>query len=140
MGLGGLLLELNMSPKWSFDIGFGGGGGFQTVNFNAKYVLAGGDYFLPYLGLGYSHWRTIRSMGAIEKTSPSILAEKLLSEGEKASGEFQKHILYPSIGLQFTQLKGKWAGSSIYAEVVVLMEATQFVAAPTGALGFLYYF
>ncbi|MCC6278163.1 MAG: hypothetical protein IT289_09645 [Oligoflexia bacterium] len=139
LGMGGLMLELNISPKWSFDVGFGGGSGYQAVSFSSKYVLAG-DYFMPYVGLGYSHWRTTRNLGKIEKTTPSIIGEKLLSQGERDGGEFQKHILSPGIGLQFLQLKGEWAGSSLYAEITVLLEASLFVAAPTGAIGFLYYF
>jgi hypothetical protein len=95
---------------------------------------------MPYMSFGYASWASVGKTGRITKTSPAILADKLLSDDEKNAGEFQKNLLYPGIGLQFLQLKGEWAGSSVFAELTVLLDVGNFVAAPTATLGFLYYF
>lgn len=139
LGIGGFLMDLNFTPYWSFGIGYGGGTGFQAVHVQAKYVLAG-DWLMPYMSFGYARWASSSKNGKVTKTTPALLADKLLSHDEKTSGEYQKNLLYPGFGLQFLQLKGNWAGSSIYGEIIVLMDIESLVAAPTGAIGFLYYF
>ena len=95
---------------------------------------------MPYFSFGYARWASVGKSSRIDKTTPSILGEKLLNEEEKNAGVFQKNLLYPSLGLQFIQLNGDWAGSSIYAEITVLLDIGNFVAAPTGSFGLLYYF
>jgi len=139
LGMGGMILDLNMSPKWSFTTGFGGGEGFQSYMFQAKYVLSG-DWLMPYLGFGFTHWASMGKTGRITRTNPSILNEKLLNDDEKAAGEYRKNMFFPSIGLQFMQLKGAWAGSAVFAEITVLFDVGNFVAAPTGTVGLAYYF
>lgn len=139
LGFGGALIELNFNPSWGFTAGFGGGEGFQAFNLQAKYVLAG-EWLMPYMSFGYARWASVGKSSKITKTSPAILGEKLLNDDEKNAGEYQKNLLYPGLGLQFLQLKGEWAGSSVFAELTVLLDVGNFVAAPTGTLGFLYYF
>lgn len=139
LGFGGALIELNFNPSWGFTAGFGGGEGFQAFNLQAKYVLAG-EWLMPYMSFGYARWGSVGKSSRISKTSPAILGDKLLSDDEKNAGEYQKNLLYPGLGLQFLQLKGDWAGSSVFAELTVLLDVGNFVAAPTGTLGFLYYF
>jgi len=139
LGLGGAILDLNFTPQWTFSGGFGGGEGFQALELQGKYVLAG-DWLMPYMSFGYARWSSINKSTYIQKTSPAILGEKLLSDSERTAGEYQKNLFYPGVGLQFSQLKGEWAGTSVYAEFLVLVDIGEFVAAPTGALGVLYYF
>jgi hypothetical protein len=139
LGLGGAVLDLAFTPHWSVDAGFGGGSGFQAVKFEGKYVLAG-DWLMPYMNFGFTRWSSTGNSGPITKTTPGLLADRLLSQDERSAGQFEKNLLYPGIGLQFMQLSGDWAGSSLYTELTVLMDLGTFVAAPTGSLGFLYYF
>lgn len=139
LGLGGVQMELNFNPKWAGTIGFGGGSGFRALEVQAKHVLAG-EWLLPYATFGYTRWESTRNLGRIDKTTPSILGERILTDGERASGEFSKDLFYTSFGLQLMQLKGKWAGYSIYAEGIILVDFSTFVASPTGTLGMLYYF
>jgi hypothetical protein len=139
LGFGGALLELNFSPSWGFVAGIGGGEGFQTYEIGAKYVL-GGEKFLPYLALDYAHWATINKTGYIERTNPSIVGDHLLTADERATGGFQKNLLIPGFGMQYVQLDGEWAGSSVFAELNILMDIGDFLVAPTGTIGFLYYF
>jgi hypothetical protein len=139
LGMGGMILDLNMTPQWSFTSGFGGGEGFQAYMFEARYVISG-DWLMPYLNFGFTHWGSLSKSGQINKTKPSILADKLLNDDEKAAGEYQKNMFLAGIGLQFMQLKGEWAGTSAFAEITVLFDIGNFVAAPTGTVGMLYYF
>src|ERR1017187_7050154 len=115
LGFGGALMEMNFTRRWSFALGIGGGNNFQATEFQAKYVLAG-EWLLPYMSFGFSRWFSIKNNGPIGKTAPSFLADRLLTDQEKASGEFGKNLVYPGLGLQIIQLKGDWAGASVYAE------------------------
>ncbi len=138
LGLGGAILDLNFTPNWSFGAGFGGGEGFQSFMFQGRYVLAG-DWLMPYLAFGYTNWAST-GKGTITKSTPSYLADKILTGDERQSGQFQKNLFFPSFGLQFMQLHGDWAGFSLFGEISAMLDLTQFVAAPTGSLGVLYYF
>ena len=139
LGLGGALLEINFNPDWSAIIGYGGAEGLQALNFAGKYILAG-DSFLPYLSAGYARWSSTDRASPINKTTPSFLGDKLLTEEQKNQGEFQENLFVPSLGLQYLQSSGDWAGFSIFTEISFLVDLTHFVAAPTGGIGCLYYF
>lgn len=140
LGLIGALIELNFSPIDSFVTGFGGGPRFNALAFGWKHVF-GGKSISPYATLGYAHWYNSSSKGSpIDKTNPGILGSKFLNAEEKQSGIFAKDFFIPSIGLQYNQLVGPSVGTSFFAEVVLLMEASDLSPVPTGALGALYYF
>lgn len=139
LGVGGAIIDLNLTPQWSFSAGFGGGEGFQSFMFQGRYVLAG-DWLMPYMAFGFTNWSSVGKTGLIKKTTPSYLADRLLSGDEREAGEFRKNLFYPAFGLQFLQLKGEWAGFSLFGEISALLDLSQFVAAPTGSLGVLYYF
>ena len=138
-GLGGAILEINFNPDWSMLVGFGGAEGLQALNFVGKYILAG-DSFLPYVSMGYSRWSSTDRASPISKTTPSFLGDKLLTEDQKNQGEFQENLFVPSIGLQYLQSSGDWAGFSIFTEFNLLVDVAHFVAAPTAGVGCLYYF
>lgn len=138
-GLGGLVMELNFTPNWGGSLAYGGGSNYQAVAMQGKYVL-NGTWLLPYLTLGYTRWMSNNANGPIDRTTPSVLGDKLLNEGEKSSGKFSKDLFFPSLGAQFVQLTGPWAGASLYVELTILLEISELVAAPTGTLGLMYYF
>lgn len=140
LGLGGANIELNFSPEASFVGGFGGGPGFQAFTMQYKRVL-GGRSLLPYFMAGYSRWYgTGQSAVGRSTTTPTLLGEKLLNDSERSQKNFAVNLIYPGLGLQFLQLSGPWAGSSIFFEAVMLLDIEDFIAAPTGTIGYLYYF
>ena len=140
LGLAGISLELNLTPENSFKAGYGGGPGYQSYNIEMKRTMGSGA-FLPYMGGGFAHWYTSGSKHeSITTTTPNFLAEKFMTEDEKRQGIINENILYPSIGLQFIQLGEPMAGSSIYMELMVLVEVGQMQAVPTGSFGYTYYF
>lgn len=140
LGVGGVNLELNLSPDLSFIGGFGGGKGFQSFTMQFKHVFGGG-FFMPYFMGGYARWYSVGKKDSMESTtSPAFLGEKFLSDSDKLKGQYSVNLLYPGIGVQFTQHSGPWAGSSVYVEAVMLLDVEDFVAAPTGTIGYLYYF
>lgn len=139
LGLGGVHFELNFTPRSGMLLGFGGGPGFQAYTFQYKSILAG-EWLLPYMSAGFSRWMNFSQKGPIEDTTPGILAERFMSDEDKARGRIDEYLLYPGFGLQYVQLSGRWAGFSIFSEVIVLIDLVDFVAAPTGTLGMSYYF
>lgn len=139
-GLFGFEIDLNLSPLFSFGVGVGQGAPFQSYFFNAKHYLMG-ESFWPYVGLGYSRWYTVGpARDKIDKTTPNVLAERLLNDQQKSQGYFSEDLLIPSLGIQFVQLRGDWAGFAAFCELTVLIDIGDFLAAPTGTVGMLYYF
>ncbi len=139
LGLGGLDLELNFSSRSSLLFGFGGGPGYQSWTAQYKRVLAG-EWLLPYMAVGFSHWYNFEKKPGIKETSPGILEERLMSQSDKEAGIIDEYLIYPAAGVQFVQLDGPWAGFSVSLEVDVLLDLVDFVAAPTGGVGVSYYF
>lgn len=139
-GIGGALIELNFSPANSVVTGFGGGPRYNALALEWKHVF-GGRSISPYSTLGYSHWYSSSSKAApLERTTPGYLGSRFLTSDEKQTGIFAKDFLIPSAGLQFNQLSGPYVGTSIFVEVLFMMEASELSPMPTGSLGMLYYF
>ncbi|MCB0390231.1 MAG: hypothetical protein KDD58_03015 [Bdellovibrionales bacterium] len=138
-GLIGANLELNFTPETSFSTSFGLADNFQTFGFSIKKSISG-KYFAPYIAGGFTRWYTVTDEGPFTESSPGFLAEKFLSAKEKQEGQFAETLIYPALGIQYLQLDGEWAGSSIYAEVLMLIDIDDFKSAPTGGVGYLYYF
>jgi hypothetical protein len=140
LGLAGVLIELNFAATDSFIAGFGGGPKFNSIAFEWKHVF-GGKAISPYTTLGYAHWYNSNPKnGKLEKTTPEILGTRFLTSEEKQTGLFAKDFFIPSVGLQYNQLVGPYVGTSFFAEVVLLIEASDLNPVPTGAVGALYYF
>ncbi len=140
LGLLGAIVELNYSSQHAAVIGFGGGPRYNSLLLQYKYHF-GGRNLTPYATFGYARWyNSTRQDKAFRSSTPGFLASKYLTEEERASGIFGKDFLVPSLGVQYTQLFGKAVGTSVYAEIMMLLGTTQFDQAPTGALGFLFYF
>ena len=137
-GLFGAALELGFQPDFAVQLGFGGGPGYQTFNFEAKRLL-GASILTPYMAAGYARWSRSGDT-PVTKTTPGYLADNLLTEDQKARGHFVKNIIYPSLGLQYLELSGPLVGSSLYVEALILMDIEEMLLVPTGGLGYLYYF
>ncbi|USN46969.1 MAG: hypothetical protein H6626_12320 [Pseudobdellovibrionaceae bacterium] len=139
LGLLGLQLELNFTPDVSVVGGFGISRGFQAFSFQVKRVLAG-KWFAPYVAGGFARWYNVGHNGAMVDSSPDFLSQRFLSETERQTGQFGENMIFPSAGIQYLQLSGDWAGASLYAEVMMMIDMDDFVAAPTAGLGMMYYF
>ena len=135
LGFYGLNIEINFEDINGAVVGVGGGDGFSTVNMAWKHVFLG-DTVAPYTTLGYSHW--YNSGGGNYKNSAVL--ERVLTDTEKTSGKFSADFVSGSLGLQYIQLQGSFAGTSLYAEIVLLGEVGRSMLVPTGAVGAGYYF
>lgn len=140
VGLFGAMIELNLSPSQSAITAFGGGPGFNALNFQWKYVM-GGQAFSPYAGLGYARWYNASdSKGGLDKTTPAVLGSRFLTQEQKRTGEFTVDLITPTLGLQYNQLSGEYTGMGLFGEIDFLTKVPDFAPVATGALGILYYF
>ncbi len=139
VGSFGALLDLNFSSRWAGSLAYGGSLDFQSVVVQAKHYFTS-TRFAPYFGFGYTRWFKKKSGVALEDTTPSYLFTEFLSDEQKSEGGFAENLLFSSIGVQFFQTKGEWAGYSFGLEVNLLMDPVDLVVAPTGAFNMFYYF
>lgn len=138
-GLAGPQLELNFIPEVGITTGFGLGPGYQAFNLQVKRILAG-DSLMPYIAGGVARWYSVGPKKSRRSTQPGFLADRFLNGSEKRTGEFAEIIIYPSVGIQYMQLDGSWAGFSVYAEVLLMVDVDDLVTAGNGGLGVMYYF
>ncbi|MCB0364014.1 MAG: hypothetical protein H6624_13355 [Bdellovibrionaceae bacterium] len=139
-GVMGTHLELNFASDISLQAGVGLGSGFQTFALQLRKFIPG-KWFLPYISAGVARWYTTgEGDGAIDGTTPGFLAKRFLSGKEKREGRFSELLVFPSLGMQYLQLSGEWAGSTLYAEFNLLVDVEDFVLGPTGSLGYTYFF
>lgn len=136
----GTHLELNFSSEYSLQGGVGLGEGYQTFALQVRRYLSG-QSFLPYIALGMGRWYTTGSgRGEIKTSTPEFLAERFLNDDERRRGQFSELLLVPSAGIQYLQLSGSWMGSSIFAEINLLVDLDDLILGPIGSLGYTYYF
>lgn len=137
-GLLGINFELNFTPETSLITGFGISRGFREYHFAVKRAL-GGKRFLPYLSAGLTNWSS--SLGdSLNESSPGFFVKRFLSNKEKQSGNFSETIIYPGLGVQYLVLDGEWAGTTFYAELLMMIDIDDFLAEPNGGIGMMYYF
>lgn len=136
----GTQLELNLSSRLSLAGGVGLGEGYKSFALQLRKYLSG-ESFLPYIAGGFARWYTTgKGMTQTEHTNPSLLAERFLSSHEKNTGQFSELFLFPTVGIQYFQLRGDWMGSSLFAELNLLIDIDDLVVGPTGSLGYTYFF
>ena len=137
LGVVGLNFEFNFEDSDGVLVGFGRGEGFDSFQIGWKHVYEG-DYLSPYVGLSYSRWYN-SSSGSKEHLNSSIL-NRVLTDQEKRDGRFGTDFVNASLGAQYTQLSGEYAGLSFYGELTAMAEAKRSKVLPNGAVGLLYYF
>lgn len=137
-GLFGVDVELDFTPDFAVLLGYGGGPGYQALSLHSRRYL-GGHWLSPYVGLGWSQWRS-EGGDSFESSSPEFLSTEFLNGNERSSGKFKKNLLIPSIGLQFLQLKGETQGLAIFAEFTYFVEVEDISGQSYGSLGLQYYF
>lgn len=134
-GLGGLF-ELNIEDQNSALVGFGSGPGYQTMGLAWKRSLEG-EYFTPYTTAGYAHWW---DSGSKHDANKSSLLKNFLTAEQRAKSSFGLDLVTASLGMQYNQLSGEFAGSSFYIELGGLLNVENTKLMPTGSVGALYYF
>lgn len=139
VGAIGANLELNFTPDVSFMGSFGAGNTYQTFALQMRRVV-GGTWFAPYVSGGVAHWYSVKGAVDANRAAPGFFYDRFLNESERASGNFSKTMIFPSAGLQYMQLSGEWTGVSVFVEASVLLNIDNFVIAPVGSLGAIYYF
>lgn len=139
-GILGTHLELNFASDISLQGGIGFGSGFQTFALQIRKFIPG-KWFLPYIAGGVARWYTVgEGNGNMDTSTPGFLAKRFLNDKEKREGKFSEIMVFPSLGMQYVQLSGEWAGSTLHAEVNILIDVDDFVIGPTGSLGYTYFF
>ncbi|MBS1968979.1 MAG: hypothetical protein JSU04_01660 [Bdellovibrionales bacterium] len=142
LGLGGSLgfygfnIEINFEDADGAMAGVGGGDGYSSFNLLWKHTFLG-DTVAPYTTLGYSRWYNASGGGNYKN---SAVLDRVLTDQEKADGKFATDFLSGSVGLQYTTLRGELAGTSLFAEFVLLGDVHHGNIVPTGTVGAGYYF
>ncbi len=139
MGLVGLSLNLNFTPETTFSIGSGMSQDFSALNMNIKTDLTSGAFQAYFVG-GISRWFSNSRNSNAKNASPSFFYSKFLSPEERKTGVFAKNLVYPGLGLQYTDLGGRFEGFGIFSEVIALMDLSSLTVVPTAGLGAVYYF
>ncbi|MGZ3774904.1 MAG: hypothetical protein ACXVCY_01085 [Pseudobdellovibrionaceae bacterium] len=136
-GVAGFNMELNFEDADGVLAGFGTGPGYNAVQIAWKHAFDG-DFLAPYTSLGYSRW--YNSSGNVGDLKNSDILSRVLTSSEKKSGQFGADFVNASIGLQYNQLSGDFAGVSVYGELIGMYEVKRSMFLPNGAVGAIYYF
>ncbi|MGZ3749169.1 MAG: hypothetical protein ACXWRE_16615 [Pseudobdellovibrionaceae bacterium] len=136
LGLHGLNIEINFEDMDGAVAGLGGGDDYNSVNILWKHTFLG-DTVAPYTTLGYSRWYNSGGGGNYQK---SVVLDQVLTADEKSSGRFATDFISGALGLQYIQLSGAFAGTSLFAEIILLGEVHRAMIVPTGSVGAAYYF
>lgn len=136
LGLYGFNIEINFEDADGAIAGVGGGDGYSSVNILWKHTYLG-DTVAPYTTLGYSRWYNTGSGGDF---GSSAVLDRVLTVDEKKSGQFATDFISGAVGLQYTHLQGILAGTSLFAEIVLLGDLHHGILVPTGTVGAGYYF
>lgn len=136
-GATGFNIEFNFEDADGVLTGFGTGPGYNAVQIAWKHAFDG-DYLAPYTALGYSRW--YNSSGDIGNLKKSDVLNRVLTASEKSSGHFGTDFVNASIGVQYNQLTGDYAGLSFYGELTGMWEVKRSMLLPNGSVGAIYYF
>lgn len=136
LGTYGFNVEINFEDADGAVAGIGGGDGYSSFNVLWKHTFLG-DTVAPYTTLGYSRWYNASGTGNYKN---SAVLERVLTKDQKAEGRFATDFLSGAVGLQYTTLRGSLAGTSLFAEIVLLGDIHSGNLVPTGSVGAGYYF
>ncbi|WP_295901023.1 hypothetical protein [uncultured Bdellovibrio sp.] len=137
LGVVGFNMELNFEDADGVLAGFGTGPGYNSFQLAWKHAFDG-DYLAPYTSVGYSRWYNSRGRG--DDLSKSNILDRVLSDNEKKEGRFGTDFVNASLGLQYNQLSGDFAGISFFGELTAMYEINRSMLLPNGSVGAIYYF
>lgn len=136
LGMAGLNMEINIDPENSAMAGIGTGPGYGTFQLLWRHNWEG-RYFTPYTTAGWSRWYNSDKSEDHEK---SLILDRALNDEQKLTGRFGVDFLTGSLGMQYNQLSGDFAGTTFFVELALLAALRDFRPLPTGAVGAVYYF
>ena len=140
-GLIGGTVSILFHPQWSLDLGFGGGSHFQSFGFRVKKMLFLSSPLNPYLGLGFHRWQRPSSQSFNpSQVSPTLWAREFMSDRDLLSSRIDESLIHGSLGVQYVWTSGDWKGYGVFMEALALMSVEDLHTAPTGSLGFIYFF
>ncbi len=140
-GLFGGVVSIHFHPQWSVDLGYGGGSHFQSFGFRVKKMLLLSSPLNPYLGVGFNNWQRSNTRPFNSKdVSPGIVAREFMSEADRRENRIDEKLVSGTLGLQYTFTGGAWKGYGFFIEALLLVSAEDFQSAPTGSMGFNYFF
>lgn len=140
-GIGGGVVGVYFHPQWSVDLGFGGGSHFQAYGVRVKKMLLLSSALNPYVGLGFHRWvRTTTRPINSDSISPSLVVDEFLSDRQREEGSINEKLISGTLGLQYTFTHGAWEGYGLFLEALFMVSTEDFDTAPTGSLGFNYFF
>jgi len=140
LGMFGVNAELNFALDDSALVGFGGGPQYSSFELGWRHVF-NGRAIAPFVGGAFSRWYNNSSTGgSVSSSTPGFLAQNFLNDYERQTGKFALNLLIPSAGLQYNMLNGPYVGTSLYAEVMMLLNVSNLQDVVTGAFGAIYYF
>lgn len=136
-GMVGAMLELNVEDADGVIAAFGTGPGYNSIQLGWKHSFEG-YYLTPYTIASYSRW--YNSRGRTTDYSQSDILDRVLTDSEKKEGQFGTDFVNGSIGLQYNQLSGDFAGFSVFGELTAMYEVKRTMLLPNGSVGALYFF
>ncbi len=139
VGALGLQLNINVIDTWTYSLGYGWSSFFDGFNTSIKKSVSTSG-ISPYVGAGFSHWSGDGTNGSVDETFPTVLGRRILSEKEKREGIFSKNLIYPSLGLEYFNPSGDWAGYSFAIELDYLIDIQNFESGATAGISIARYF
>jgi hypothetical protein len=134
-GLLGLFVDLNFENQDGAQVGLGQGVGFSAFSIAWKHSFEG-QYISPYMLLGWSRW--FNSAG-LQKPESHIL-DQTLNAAEKAESRFGLDFIETSVGAQYQELEGEYAGAGFFAQATLMSSLSRGKIIPHASLGISYYF
>lgn len=133
----GIGVNLFFNPESAFVASFGGSDSYRGFHFGGQFLWSEKS-FSVYHRLGYSRWDNSQKSGSMG--SSELPTSNLLSKNERESGRFSLNLAVAGLGLQYSVLKGPYAGTALFVEAIGLTSVRDFSIATTGSAGLLYHF
>lgn len=139
VGVAGSVVELNINPRTSVTVGGGGGPGYGSFLFDIKNIL-GGYLFTPYFSIGYARWFNHGDTIDAASLQPQVLGRNWITAKQINEGSFIFDFITPSVGVQYQQMSGPWAGFAVGLDAVMLLNIQRLASLPVASMNMLYYF
>ena len=142
LGAFGVSIGLYFQPQWSFSIGYGGSGHFQSYGLRVQRSIMMSSALNPYFAMGVSRWHRTRD-GNFDpnRVSPGFLVRDLLSEADRRDSRIDERLVHGAFGFSYVVTEASVLQDfGAFAEVLLLLDPKDFVMAPTVSVGLSYFF
>lgn len=137
-GVLGVLVDININPFVTASAHVGTGYDYLAFGVKGQFFVLG-SIVHPYVGFGFSHWRSSNRFTNIKDLYPSYVFSSLMSDEQKqkaASKGFALNLIYPCFGIQYVH-DSRFGAS---AELMYLFDTSDFKGAPYFGINTHYYF